>query len=170
MKILIIGHGRHGKDTVAELLVQRVPELSFASSSFWCADKAVRPALERIGIEYASLEECYEDRVNHREFWAHAISEYNTPKDRLIKEITEAHDIYVGLRSREEFEAGKHHFDLILWVDRSSRLPPDPTCELNMHDADSVVDNNFSMAFLRREVVGFSEGIRQQLAKEKSNV
>lgn len=166
MKLLIIGHGQHGKDTVAELLLERLPSLSFKSSSHFAAEAVVRPALEAIGIDYPSLEACYEDRVNHREFWKQSIADYCQPPERLATEILAENDIYVGMRTRREFEASKHLFDHIVWVDRSYRLPDDPTCELNIHDADSAIDNNSSMQHLRREVVGLAEYVRQLMTKE----
>lgn len=169
MKILIIGHGQHGKDTVAEELVKRLPELSFTSSSHFCAEKIVRPALAEIGIEYPTLEECYEDRVNHREFWAATIADWCTPPDRLTKAILKDNDVYVGMRARREFEASKKLFDLIVWVDRTVHLSDDPTLELTREDAHTCIDNNFSMAFMRREVVGLSEYIRQRIHEEKHN-
>lgn len=150
MKLLIIGYGRHGKDTVAELLEEL--GWSYLSSSLHCAERAVRPAMEAIGIDYASTAECFADRANHRAFWKHAIAEYNTPKDRLIKEILSEADIYVGLRCRKEFEAGRHLFDKVIWVDRSVKLPPDPSCDLRPWDADMIVDNNSGLLQLRRAV------------------
>lgn len=168
MKLLIIGHGRHGKDTVAELLVERLPSLSFKSSSLFAAETVVRPAMEAIGIDYPSLEACYEDRINHRDFWKQAIADFCQPPERLALAILAENDIYVGMRTRREFEASKHLFDHIVWVDRSTKLPDDPTCELNMYDADSCIDNNFSMQHLRREVVGFGEYIRQRITMENS--
>jgi len=160
MKLLIIGHGRHGKDTLAELL-REVGGWTFASSSEWCADKVVRPAMADIGVDYPSSSACFEDRANHREFWKYAISEYNQPKDRLVKEILAVNDIYVGLRSRDEFEASRHHFDRVIWVDRSCKLPPDPTCDLLPADADIQVDNNAGLVQLRRAAISLSGDLQR---------
>jgi hypothetical protein len=148
-KILIIGDGGHGKDSVAEVLA--LHGLTFISSSYHCAAVAVRPALEAIGVFYDNLEDCYEDRRNHREFWKATISEYNNPKDRLAQEICELSDIYVGLRKRDEFDAARHLFDYIIWVDASDRLPPEPTNELVPWDAHAVIDNNGSKELMRAE-------------------
>ena len=74
MKLMICGYGRHGKDTVAEWLVENC-RMQFVSSSFFMADKVVLPKIrdmwqeyERIpGAErpeigpYATLSEAYED-------------------------------------------------------------------------------------------------------------
>ena len=165
MKLLIVGHGRHGKDTVAEMLAE-IGGWSFQSSSLHCAH-VVRPAMEAIGIEYATTKQCFEDRANHREFWKHTISEYNKPKDRIVCEILEKSDIYVGLRDREEFEASRKHFDHIIWVDRSCKLPTDPTCDLRPHDADLYVDNNAGLVQLRRAVIMLNGDLQRMKESNK---
>ena len=150
MKLLIIGDGRHGKDTVAEMLAER--GLSFKSSSYHCLHRAIMPATGDTLPLYSSEDQCYEDRINHRDEWKRLISEYNTPKDRLVKEILEEHDVYVGLRKRDEFEAAKSHFDCIVWVDRSAHLPPEESNDMTIDDADLVVDNNSSLSELKINV------------------
>lgn len=162
MKLLIIGYGRHGKDTFAELLAHDLGT-TFTSSSLFVAAAAVRPALEDIGVVYDSIEECYEDRVNHRAFWKWAISEYNTPKDRMAKAILAEHDMYVGLRARDEFEAVKGLFDYIVWVDRSEHLPPEPvdSNELTAEDADEVIDNNGDLYDLDKKAYMLAQDLKR---------
>ena len=151
MKLLIIGDGRHGKDTVAEML--SVLGMTFVSSSHWCLERAIWPNCNGYRLPvYSSLGEAYEDRVNHRDTWKQLIAEYNNPKDRLVMEILEDHDIYVGLRKRDEFEAAKVHFDDIIWVDRSQHLPPEPSNELTIEDATMVVNNNGGIYDLSKRV------------------
>lgn len=150
MKLLIIGDGRHGKDTVAELL--HALGMTFKSSSYHCLHRAIMPATGDTLPLYANAERAYEDRINHRDEWKRLIAEYNTPKDRLVTEILAEHDIYVGLRKRDEFEAAKHHFDSIIWVDRSAHLPPEESNDLTIEDADLVIDNNSSLAALETQV------------------
>ena len=84
------------------------------------------PYFESKGITYSDIEECYEDRVNHRKEWFDQIVAYNTPDLlRLAKEIYSVYDIYVGIRNRHEFEAAKDAglFDFSIWVDRSKHFP-----------------------------------------------
>ena len=152
MNLLIIGHGRHGKDTVAEGLVERMPMLSFVSSSLFVAQTVVRGDLENIGIDYLTLEDCYEDRVNHREFWRDSIARYCYPPSRMAQEILADHDIYVGMRTRREFVAGRHLFDEVIWVDRSAFLPTEPSCELTMDDATWYLNNNYGTEDLVHEI------------------
>ena len=85
-KLLILGHARHGKDTVAEILRDE-RGYSFESSSMYAAKRLIMPFFEAQGVPYANLEDCYADRVNHRALWFDLITEFNTPyKSRLAKE------------------------------------------------------------------------------------
>ena len=146
MKLLIIGHGRHGKDTVAEILA-RDAGLSFASSSEFACEKAVFPLLADV---YDTAADCYADRANHRELWYHAIAAYTLrPGPSLTEPILADHDIYVGMRRRAEFDNSRHLFGLVVWVDRPG-MPPEPTAsnELTRADADLVVYNSGTLADL----------------------
>lgn len=145
MKILILGNGRHGKDTLAELFNQYFG-LTFMSSSQASADFFLYNQLkDKYG--YTSSEECFEDRVNHREEWYQAICNYNKDnRARLAQDILSRSNCYVGMRDKEEFnECVKQKlFDIIIWVDASKRLPLEPgtSFNINMSDADIIVENN----------------------------
>lgn len=146
MKLFIIGHARHGKDTAAEYLRDKYG-LSFQSSSHFAAEHVVRPWLAEKGIHYSTLEACYADRVNWRTEWYNAICDYN--KDdltRLSKAIFSKYDMYVGIRDRAEFLASKKFATLSVWVDAFDRLPSnDPTCKILRSDADVVIDNSTTL-------------------------
>ena len=153
---MILGHARHGKDTVAEILRDN-HGFTFASSSLWAAEQAVRPALAAKGIVYASLEECYADRVNHRKFWYDTISEYNGyGASRLAEEILVEHDVYVGMRSLREYHASIKLFDYVLWVDASERgVPLEPASSMDIPFDPSAmlkVDNNSDLYGLEEEI------------------
>jgi dephospho-CoA kinase len=145
MKILILGNARHGKDTLAELF-NKYFGLTFMSSSQASADFFLYNQLkDKYG--YTSPEECFEDRVNHREEWYLAICDYNkNNRARLAQDILKSTDCYVGMRDKEEFnECVKQKlFDIIIWVDASKRLPLEPGTSFNisMSDADIIVENN----------------------------
>ena len=147
MKILILGHMRSGKDTLAELFNEHFG-LSFMSSSQASADFFLYDQLkDKYG--YISPEECFNDRVNHREEWYLAICDYNkNNRARLAQDILSKVDCYVGMRDKEEFNecVNQKLFDLIIWVDASKRLPLEPgtSININMSDADIVIENNGS--------------------------
>lgn len=116
-KILIIGHGRHGKDTLAEIINDHF-ELTFKSSSQAAAEIFIYDKLKgKYG--YSSPEECFEDRVNHRKEWHDLICEYNKDdKARLAREILKTSDMYVGMRSNDEITAclSEDMFDWIIGI------------------------------------------------------
>ncbi len=127
-RVLIVGWMRHGKDTVAEIMRDN-HGYTFESSSYFLADNVVRPVLaEKYGIEYDTLEACYEDRVNHRSTWRDIIAEYNGDDPALLaRSILEVSDCYVGMRTDREYRASRELFDAVVWVDASRRgLPPEP--------------------------------------------
>lgn len=162
-KLLILGHGRHGKDTVAELLRDE-HDFTFASSSFFAAERVVRPALAVCGVVYPTLAECYADRVNHRAFWYEAIKAFNGGgKSRLAEEILVDHDIYVGMRSHAEFLASRELFDHVLWVDAVGRgLPPEPRASFDIdYDPETMIwiDNSGTLEDLRGNVRRFVSGL-----------
>ncbi len=145
-RIMIIGYKDHGKDTAAEYL-RKFFNLTFVSSSLFCAEHVVRPALAQQGIVYADVKTCFEDRVNHRSKWFDAICEFNKEdRSRLSCKIFEKYDIYCGLRNRDELVAAKRQnlFDLCLWIDASKRKPPEgkESCTVTPQDADVIIDNN----------------------------
>jgi hypothetical protein len=151
-KLLVIGHGRHGKDTVCEILRDRY-DYSFESSSRFCSKLFIFNDLkDKYG--YSNEEECYEDRHNHRAEWYNAICDYNVPDPaRLGREIFQAHDIYCGLRNKKEFHAMKNTgvFDYAIWVDRSDFLPPESKDSMSLEQwmADFAIDNNGTLEDLQ---------------------
>lgn len=147
MKLLIIGHGRHGKDTVAEHLRDE-HGLSFVSSSYFLAERVVRPALVEHGLTYDTLEACYEDRVNHRVLWRDIIRAYNGDDPaRLARAILEVSDCYVGMRSHEEYIASRHLFNAVMWVDAFRRgLPADDSLTIEYDPSRMIrIENGGSL-------------------------
>lgn len=140
-RLLIIGHGRHGKDTVGDMLTANYGMRSVSSSEF-AARKAVFPLVSDLYPDWLAA---YEDRANHRDLWFHAIAAYNKrPGPMLAEQILVGHDIYTGMRRADEFQRSHHLFDLVVWVEASKRLQPEPagSMELTAEAADWVVDNN----------------------------
>jgi hypothetical protein len=101
------------------------------------------------------LEECYDDRINHRVEWYNAIRSFNQGDEaRLSAAIFAEYDMYVGIRSRVEFLAAKHLSDLSIWVEAGQRVPQvDPTCKILATDCDIILDNNGT----KRELVEKTE-------------
>lgn len=161
-KLLIIGHGRHGKDTVAGILRQEYG-FEFTSSSLFCVErviwdaiqdhsgaldkheKASQPGMRTVdlrtklesmrGKKYASPKDCFNDRDNFRAAWFSLIAAYCYPdRARLAREIFAENDIYVGLRSAREFRAivNAGIVDLTIWVDAGERLPAEDSGSMRL--------------------------------------
>lgn len=160
MKILIMGYGRHGKDTVASMIAQRTG-LKWGSSSMVALHHAVWPVMSNETIyegeyqRYESPAECFADRHNRRAEWHELIKQYNTPdKARLAKDVLSEYDMYVGMRCQQEFYESRDLFDLVIWVDASLRHEDEPgdSCTVDWRMADIVINNNRSLDDLRRTI------------------
>ena len=143
MKLLICGHAQHGKDSVADLLCD-FNAYTASSSSFFVIKKLEKQMCKDLGLSTAA--EVYEKRSLHRQYLYEIIRDYNSPdKARLSKEILNEHQIYVGMRDLEEFNASKHLYDLKVWVDASGRgVPLEPVTSFNIpkDEFDVIIENN----------------------------
>lgn len=156
MKLLILGHARHGKDTAAEHLRAR-HGISYHSSSEFLAANVIRPALAGRGMFYDSLAECYADRVNHRALWRELIEDYNRDDPaRLAKAILAEADCYVGMRMAREFWASRALFNAVLWIDASARgLPPEDASSMTITFGPAWmvrIDNGGTVEVMERQL------------------
>ena len=153
--ICVLGHCRHGKDSLAEIM-NEVYGLTFKSSSQAAADIFLYDALkDKYG--YTTSEECFEDRVNHRAEWKQLICDYNKEdRAKLAKGILEHSDCYVGMRDRDEIEEclRQEIFDLVIWVDASERLPEEDASSFNIDKscADIIIENNGTFESFKAKV------------------
>ncbi len=159
-KLLIVSHARWGKDTFAEMLQENF-NFKFISSSQAAADIFLYDAL-KAKYDYKTPEECFEDRMNHRQEWYEMICEYNkSDRARLAKQILEKTDCYVGMRDRAEIDECVRQglFDLIVWVDSSERLPKEPPSSFNIDkkQADVIIDNNGTKEEFKQRVIRFGK-------------
>lgn len=133
--------------------------LKFKSSSQAAVDIFLYDKLkEQYG--YTTPEECFEDRVNHRQEWYESICDYNKDdRTRLAKGILEISDCYVGMRDKGEIDAciNQGLFDLIVWVDASDRLPLEDSSSFNIDKscADVIIENNGSYGAFEEKVLRF---------------
>jgi len=155
MKLMIMGYGRHGKDTVCEILKEKYG-FTFESSSYVAAKHVVFPVLRDL-IGYQTIDECYADRHNHRALWYELIKAFNhNDPAALARLIFSEHRIYCGIRNIEEFRAAKEAglFDYAIWVDRSEVLPAETTnsCTIHIGLSDWVIDNNGDLDDLGHQI------------------
>ena len=149
-KILVIGHARHGKDTAAEFLA-KILDLNYRGSSEVCAEFI----FEELGC-YSTVQECFNDRSNHRAAWHQLIAKYcKDDKARLGKLIYRDNDIYCGVRAQDELDSVIAEFNpLVLWVDASERLPLEPSdsMQLSYEPRFNFIDNNKSKGWMLKQL------------------
>lgn len=177
MNLLIIGHARHGKDTVCKLLTELTP-LTFSGSSLLATDLGIFDEIIKayIKVDVPSIrmarQKFYENKGMFRQEMYEAIRAYNAEdKTRLAKEIFKHADIYCGLRDKEEFDAIKRAnlTDLIIWVDASLRLEKESktSMKLDRTCADIIIENNGSLSELKDKVERLAVILTEALAAEK---
>lgn len=153
--ILIIGHGRHGKDAVAEYFADTFG-MTYKSSSQAAAEIFIYDELKD-NYGYKNFNECFEDRINRRAEWYQMITRYNSvDRAKLAKRILFNNQCYVGMRDSDEITEciRQRVFDLIIWVDASKRLPPESSDSFNIDIscADIVIDNNGTLNQLKEKL------------------
>lgn len=158
-KLVVMGHGGHGKDTVCEILRDEYG-YTFQSSSRFALESFLWSPL-RFKFGYNDIEECYADRRNKRSIWFEMIKHYNK-KDptRLAKSLFNSYDVYCGVRNSAELEGMKDEalYNVAVWVDASQRLPieaPD-SITVSPGDVDWVINNNGNILDLHKEVDKFA--------------
>jgi hypothetical protein len=139
-RILIVGHGRVGKDTACEYLA-RITHLRFAgSTSVYLA----RYVAERLGV---SEQEAYLTRHSNRNFW-HRVGNEVRRRDPglLIRESLLHAEIVGGVRDLEEINICRqeHLVDLIVWIS-NERVKSDSTVKFTKRDCDIIVPNHWSL-------------------------
>lgn len=182
-KLMIVGHGRHGKDTVCEILARDwgyswTTSSKIASGVVWeraakwrnsGMSAEMKEEACRIVDTCLTIEDCFEDRHHShrtRQFWYEAIAEYSREDPTsLTRDIFKQCDIYAGIRNPRELHAAQRAQDLnflTVWVDRSQVLPPEPSTSMGIEPwmADKIVDNNGTLEDLEKRVAALVSYIR----------
>lgn len=140
MNILVLGHKQHGKTTVARML-QRY-DLTFIDTSDLLIDLAIKLNLKDYKPEgyVTSRDQVYRDKERYRDWLAYSLAVYNT-QNNFCEHVLSKCNIYCGMRSAEEYEANKHRFDRIVWVeqpggpvDHTMKIEFDPACMTKLHN------------------------------------
>lgn len=145
-KLLVVGHARHGKDTVSEYLAKKLG-VPFKGSSRVCCEEFIFHKLAAVW-DYKNVEECFEDRVNHRATWHKLIADYCSDNKSAVGQlIYQKHSIYCGIRALDECEAVIKEFTpIVIWVDASKRklLEPSESMQITKQPNWINIDNNGS--------------------------
>lgn len=147
LKVAIAGHGRHGKDTVADRLAATT-RLRYWGS---CSRVILPHAARRLGLPEA---EAWRTRHECREVWR-ALGDELRAHDPgfLARTVLKRGDVVCGVRSRPEMEAVLREgmVDVAVWVDRKG-FPPDPTQEFGPELCHVVLQNHWGLAELHARV------------------
>lgn len=163
MKLIIAGHGRHGKDTVCEILRDDYG-MTFQSSSAAALEYFIYPILKKL-LGYDGYEEAYADRRNHRALWYELIKavNFNEPTT-LAKVIFSNKDVYCGIRNITELKGLLEASPEIvtIWVDGSGRHPPedDKSCTVTPFDMEYILDNNGTIEELKTHIDTLMKSIK----------
>lgn len=134
-RLLIVGHGRHGKDEVAAVLHGR-GRFKYCGSTSW----QVLPFIAaHIGIPE---QVAWETRHENRQYWKDYCDIFRKDDpSRLVKLALRNGNIVGGIRDKVEIEDAVKLFDEVLWVDRPG-FPDDPTVTFNPADyaTDAIVN------------------------------
>jgi len=147
-RVLFIGHGRHGKDTACSALAAATGWVNAGTTSLYLANHVAQRALRPAAEVYAT-------RHQNRDLWRRIGDEIRQRDPALlVKEALRVGPITGGCRGLPEVRAVRAEslVDLIVWVDASKRLPPDPTMEFGPEEADIVVQNDGTEAELIRKI------------------
>lgn len=152
MKILLVGHGRAGKDE-AGLYLEKITNLTFAgtTSAYLCKHVA--------RILRVSEEEAYRDRHKKRMLWR-IIGDFIRRDDPLVlvKDAFAHGEISGGVRGYPEIVAAKEYVDWIIWID-NNRVPKDPTVEFSSREADIIIENHWSLEEYHERLKRFAKKI-----------
>lgn len=141
--ILLVGHGRCGKDTACEYLA-KITTLRNAgtTSKYLCMEVA-----HRLGL---SEEEAYARRHESDEMRIQWYNIGNEIREKgpttLARMAFENGEISGGVRDYEEIVSCKNEglADIIIWVE-NNRVPMDPTVKFTSKECDLVIENNWTL-------------------------
>lgn len=143
-KILIVGHGRSGKDESVQI-VSRLTGLRAAGTfSLYLAPYVA----ERLGVP---VEQAYAERHQNRRVWMETGEDLRRHDPTFLCRQAFAHgDVSGGVRGAAEIREIRRLelADLVVWLDRD--VPPDPTMEFGSDWADARMDNNGTLLDLER--------------------
>lgn len=164
MRLGICGPGRCGKSTAAKWLAANTP-LRYVGGTSACFREVVFTAMLADGYCYDSPTSCYEDRHNHRQFWADAIGRHVRQNPVAAYSACLAfQDILEGIRHRRELSACREAgmCDAWIWIERPGC--DDPTCEIRASDCDISIDNDGTLEEFHKRIYCFYEGFIERVS------
>jgi hypothetical protein len=143
--ILLLGHARHGKDTAADYLCSKLG-FEYKSTSLLVARHLKTVLSCKYGLQYGTVQDCFNDRVNHRAKWYDEITLFCKDNPSALGDLVYSEcNVYCGIRSKVECEAViRVHKPLVIWVDACDRLPIESADSMQLEYTEPwfFIDNN----------------------------
>lgn len=152
MKILVIGHDKAGKSTVAKELANSLATNFINESDIIVSDYA---ALHGVTVDHILRNK---DQYRKDLFAYGKMQQSDNPSYPGLDAVAN-YDIVTGTRTRNEFNAIKNAFDLIVWVFRDNY---DSGCELSPSDADIAIYNDGDIEDLIKSVKLLAGGLDER--------
>jgi hypothetical protein len=135
--LLIVGHGRSGKDAAGSYLSSRCRGLKYCGSLSWFALPHIAKALD-IAPQIA-----WEQRHDNRKFWYDECNWLRRDDPLfLVRLALQQGNLITGMRDRVELDIAKREgiFSHILWIYRPD-VPTDSTLTFSTNDATDILWN-----------------------------
>lgn len=161
-RLMILGHGRSGKDTIAQMFANALGYHYGGSTSL-----GVKPIITYSitqSLDPVVNDQCYDDRHTYRQYWFDACNMLRRIDPLIIIKCQLAiGDFMLGNRSKEEFINGLDYWrpTSVIWMARRV-APVDPTLEFTRSDITIecnkrsihhiTMGNNDSLDVLRQQV------------------
>jgi len=138
-KILIIGGSGAGKSAVADLIANKLGVSGISNTS----DVLIE---DFSNSQNTPADEIIANKNDYREqLLKFGISKQKEDPSYPVKECLSRSPIVTGIRTRQNFEASKHLFDIIVWISRPGH---NDLNELSASDADEVINNDDNLDYL----------------------
>lgn len=153
-RLLIVGHGRAGKDTALDYLAKITTLRNGGTTSLYLCEYVAKKLGLPTDVAYQRRHESDEMRT----FWYNAGNELrqNGPTT-LIRMALEHGEMTGGVRDYEEIFAAKREgiVDLIIWID-NNRVKVDPTVKFSEREADIIIPNHWSLEEFHERLARFA--------------
>jgi dephospho-CoA kinase len=152
MKLLFLGYTESGKSTVAQIAADIL-----GTSAISISDMILQQYME----DYDAGSEAMQDKeVWRARLFQHGRKYQLEEPAYFVEKALSRGDVVAGVRNKDELEAARDMFDIIIWVDREVGRK-DVGDVLDFSDADYVLDNNGTLEQSRQQLVDLIYGDKE---------
>ena len=148
-KLMVCGYGEHGKDEACRYIAEKTTLRYKLSTSEMFAEIVFAAVGAHMG--YKNVQECWDDRRNHRQLWYEIIVDQNANL-RVYHAHLLMTDILNGIRNPAEFKQllQENIVQLAIWVDASVRKAStiSSECKITPDMCHVYIDNNRDLPYL----------------------